>query len=267
MGIYFSNIRSILEVKRKLQNQDQEEDLENEDEVQPNNEDEPTPPEDNNDEEGGEDEENTQDPYSMDVEDEEDNTPEDNADDEEENNDSDSQDNPEDDGENEDNPESEDNGEDDSYSMNVDDEEGDTTDEEPSAEEGDDNTDDESEDDSESGEQGELQSLEDDLFKDLSPEQMNIKLLEIKKQYLEVYTTITDILSRTNKIPKTTENIKVLEFVTNKLMELKELVQFYLSNTFDTKTYTENLVNYQQYLVVLNTVNRLLKEINTKKGK
>lgn len=260
MGIYFSNIRSILEVKRKLQNQVQEEDLENEDEVQPNNEDEPTPPEDNNDEEGGEDEENTQDPYSMDVEDDTDNR--------EENNDADSQDNQEDDGENEDNPESEeDNAEDDSYSMDVDDEEGDTTDEEPSAEEGDNTTDDESGDDSESREQGELQSLEDDLFKDLSPEQMNIKLLEIKKQYLEVYTTITDILSRTNKIPKTTENIKVLEFVTNKLMELKELVQFYLSNTFDTKTYTENLVNYQQYLVVLNTVNRLLKEINTKKGK
>ena len=265
MGIYFSNIRSILEVKRKLQNQDQEEDLENEDEVQPNNEDEPTPPEDNNDEEGGEDEENTQDPYSMDVEDEEDNTPEDDTDNREENNDADSQDNQEDDGENEDNQE--DNAEDDSYSMDVDDEEDDTTEEDPSAEEGDNTTDDESGDDSESREQGELQSLEDDLFKDLSPEQMNIKLLEIKKQYLEVYTTITDILSRTNKIPKTTENIKVLEFVTNKLMELKELVQFYLSNTFDTKTYTENLVNYQQYLVVLNTVNRLLKEINTKKGK
>lgn len=265
MGIYFSNIRSILEVKRKLQNQDQEEDLENEDEVQPNNEDEPTPPEDNNDDEGEQNEDNNeQDPYSMDVEDEDEQTPEDNNDDGEENNETEPQDNnPEDEG-NEDDTESEDNADGDGYSMDVED---DTTEEDPSAEEGDDTTDDESGDDSESGEQGELQSLEDDLFKDLSPEQMNIKLLEIKKQYLEVYTTITDILSRTNKIPKTTENIKVLEFVTNKLMELKELVQFYLSNTFDTKTYTENLVNYQQYLVVLNTVNRLLKEINTKKGK
>lgn len=262
MGIYFSNIRSILEVKRKLQNQDQEEDLENEDEVQPNSEDEPTPPEDNNDDEGEQNEDNNeQDPYSMDIEDEDEETPEDNNDDGEENNETEPQDNnPEDEG-NEDDTESEDNADGDGYSMDVEDGEDDTTEEDPSAEEGDNTTDDES------GEQGELQSLEDDLFKDLSPEQMNIKLLEIKKQYLEVYTTITDILSRTNKIPKTTENIKVLEFVTNKLMELKELVQFYLSNTFDTKTYTENLVNYQQYLVVLNTVNRLLKEINTKKGK
>ena len=283
MGIYFSKIRSILEVKRKVdgQEQDLDEDNKNSNQETDNEPEEQDNQDNNQDEEDEHQADNSASDYSMDVEDDGDNTEgnepaetsaedDDNTTDEEDEHQADNSasdysmdTNEGDDSGDDGNTETEDSGDSDGYSMDTGDDDGEGTDD---TEAGDETTD-ETPDDSGSEGDNELQSLENDLFKDITPEQMNIKILELKKQYLEVYSTITDVLTRTNKIQKTTQNIKVLEFIINKLIELKDIVQFYLSNTFDTKTYMENMVNYQQYLVTLNTINRLLKEINVKKGK
>lgn len=266
MGIYFSNIRSILEVKRKINGQEEDLDQEENNNEESENDQEDNNTEDNQDtgEENNEDDEHA-DPgeasdYSMDVDDNDQETDDtqDNTDSTESGNDT-GEENNEDD-------EHTDPGDSNDYSMDVDDSEddGESGDDESSE----DNTNDSESNDISNGDEGgdtELKSLEDDIFKDVPPEQMNIKIMELKKQYLEVYATITDVLTRCNKIPKTTQNMKVVEFIINKLVEFKELVNFYLSNTFDTKTYVENMVNYQQYLATLNTINKLLKEINTKK--
>jgi len=112
----------------------------------------------------------------------------------------------------------------------------------------------------------EIQSLEDNLFKDLTPEQMAIKQIELKQQYIDLFDSISDIVSRVNKITKTTDNTNVIEFVTNKMIELKELVHYYLNSTYNTKTYIENTMNYQQYILILNAINKMLKEIIPKTG-
>ncbi len=111
----------------------------------------------------------------------------------------------------------------------------------------------------------EVKQMEEELFKSIPADQMSIKVTELKKQYLDVYNSISNILLRTNKITKTDSNMKVLEFVTTKLMELKDMVKFYMANTFDTKSFIENTVNYQQYLATLNTINKIFKEIQYKK--
>ena len=113
----------------------------------------------------------------------------------------------------------------------------------------------------------EIQSLEDNLFKDLTPEQMSIKQIELKQQYIDLFDSISDIISRVNKVTKTTDNANIIEFVTNKMSELKDLVHFYLNNTYATKSYIENTMNYQQYILILNTINKMLKEIIPKTGK
>ncbi len=120
--------------------------------------------------------------------------------------------------------------------------------------------------DGETDPNSEIQSLEDNLFKDLSPEQMAIKQIELKQQYIDLFDSISDIVSRVNKITKTTDNTNVIEFVTNKMIELKDLVHYYLNNTYNTKTYIENTMNYQQYILMLNAINRMLKEIIPKTG-
>lgn len=255
MGIFSYNIRSILEVKRKVNGQ--EEDLENEEQNNENNEPEQNDTSNNEPQETSNDTTAEENPESE--EQEEDNTPandynigdvqDDDLDDEST------------DGEDSDTQDENNDSESNDYSMG--DVEEDNLDEDESSD--DSESENSTEDTTNETEENELKSLENDIFKDIAPEQMNIKIIELKKQYLEVYATVTDVLTRTNKIPKTSQNMSVLEFITNKLMELKDIVQFYLANTFDTKTYVENMVNYQQYLATLNTINRLLKEISRKK--
>ncbi len=128
-----------------------------------------------------------------------------------------------------------------------------------------DNSDNNIDDDSNSvNNSSDVTDLEKEILGSLSDEQISIKYKELKTQYINIYSTIDTLLIRVNKISKNNNNIKVIEFILNKLTELKELVVFYLTNTFDTKSYIENTINYQQYLAILNSMTKLFKEINIK---
>lgn len=117
------------------------------------------------------------------------------------------------------------------------------------------------------GQKSDLQDLEGQLFKDLTQDQINVKIAELKRQYVEIYSTTNNVLNRISKIPRMTSNIKVLEFVSDKLLELRKLSFDYLTNTFDTKTYIENSINYQEYIATLTTIDNLLKEIKKVQNK
>lgn len=238
MGIYFSKYRTILELQRSINGRqekiDEEEDEKNtktvDEEPEETNEEEDTPTE-----------------YTMD-DGEEDTEGEDNTE---------GTDNTAEEGDDEPNEYSMDDGEEGT-------DDGEDTDEEDTTD-GEDDTDTDDVEDSTEMSDDEIKQMEEELFKSIPEDQMNIKIIELKKQYLEVYNTINAIMNRTNKIPKTSNNTKTLEFIVNKLIELKELVKFYMTNTFDTKSFIENNINYQQYLSTLNIINKLFQEIKDKK--
>ena len=87
----------------------------------------------------------------------------------------------------------------------------------------------------------------------------------LKSKYLELYNTINDIITRTGNIAKTSANAKLLNFIVDKLFELKNLLFFYMENTYITKSYMENSVNYQQCLATLSMINKLFDEMRNKK--
>ena len=93
---------------------------------------------------------------------------------------------------------------------------------------------------------------------------MRLKNVELKQQYIEVYGTITASLARIEKIQRNEANVKIVKFVSDKLTELKDLVSYYLKETYDTKTYIENNIMYQKYLTVLNTVTEIFEKIKIK---
>ena len=111
------------------------------------------------------------------------------------------------------------------------------------------------------GNKSDLQNLEMELFSDLTPEQINIKHYELKRQYIELYNKSEDIVDRINTIPKTEQNLPIIDFVVKKLVNLREYINYYLTKVYQTKTYIENTTNYQQYLAVLNAINKILSEI------
>lgn len=124
--------------------------------------------------------------------------------------------------------------------------------------------DDEGEGDEEEGEDStfeDLQKIESELFSNLSPEQVEIKNKELKQRFIDVYGTIASVLIRINDIPKTDLNIDVLHFVTDKLMELRDLVDYNITKAFATKTYIENSINYQLCLSTLSSISDIIDSV------
>ena len=123
-------------------------------------------------------------------------------------------------------------------------------DQDPSGAKTDDNTD---------SDPNSLKSLEKDLFADLTPEQLSIKNTELLQNYIDLYDSLETIFDNVNKIPKTYTNVRAIEFVADKLVELKEMTNQVITTTYVTKTYVENLAVYKQCLLMLQQLNTMLK--------
>lgn len=107
----------------------------------------------------------------------------------------------------------------------------------------------------------EIDQLEDDILGDLSDEQMMIKDKELKTNFSNLYDVIIDIEERINNVSKDADMIKPMEFISNKLSDLSTQVSDYLSYTYETKSYTENMVMYRMFLTVLEQINSILDNI------
>lgn len=106
-----------------------------------------------------------------------------------------------------------------------------------------------------------LKDAENDIFNGLSDQDKVIKINELKDLYQDLYNRIITLYNKVNDIPKDDELIKVYNFIIDNLSDLKQFVYDYLTNTFDNKTYLENMVNYKKYISTLNVINGILEEI------
>ena len=122
------------------------------------------------------------------------------------------------------------------------------------------NTDEEIEDDS-SFEN--LKKIESELFSSLTPEQITIKNYELKQNFISLYATIGTTLVRINDISKSDDNIETLKFITDKLLELREMIDFNITTAYDTRTFIENNIIYQQCLSTLNAISDIIASIPT----
>ena len=105
---------------------------------------------------------------------------------------------------------------------------------------------------------------EDDLYEDLTPEQLDIKHKELKNRYLEMFDTVTSVIDRIGDVSVAEENLEIITYVSNTLSGLRDMLTDYINSVYKTKSYIENLVNYNKFLAVLNGINEILEEMNKK---
>ena len=106
-----------------------------------------------------------------------------------------------------------------------------------------------------------LKKIEAELFSNLTPEQIAIKNYELKQNFINLYSTIGATLSRINDITKSDNNIETLKFITTKLLELREMIDFNITTAYQTRTYIENSIIYQQCLSTLNAISDIISSI------
>ena len=130
-----------------------------------------------------------------------------------------------------------------------------------------DNTDDNQDTNNDTNGDGSLKSLEKTLFADLTPEQMSIKNSELMQSFIDLHETLNQIFNNINKIPKTYNNTRVLAFISDKILDLKDMIHMTITTTYGTKTYVENLTTYKQSLLILKQIDNMLKELSGPKSK
>lgn len=110
----------------------------------------------------------------------------------------------------------------------------------------------------------ELKQQEEDIYENLTPEQLDIKHKELKNRYLEMFDTTTSIIDRIGDVSVIEENLEIIKYVSNTLSSLRDMLTDYINSVYKTKSYIENLVNYNKFLAVLNGINQILEEMNKK---
>lgn len=153
---------------------------------------------------------------------------------------------------------------------NSDDQSSDGTDGDQAGEDNGDNNENGEEDQDTSGEEqpaapssinDELKQDEQEIFKDLSQEQLEIKTNELRREYKDLYSAVNDILDKLNDISKTSFDATMIEFVTRKLLELKDIIKDSVTDTFDTRTYIENQVEFQKMIALFNNLTVMVETI------
>lgn len=89
-----------------------------------------------------------------------------------------------------------------------------------------------------------------------------IKNLELKQNYQQMYIACDDILTKISTITNYSDASGILRRVVNMTNDLKKYIEFYLTNTYNTKSYIDNVVNFQKYLTILNGIRNVLKDTN-----
>lgn len=111
------------------------------------------------------------------------------------------------------------------------------------------------------GPNADIEQAEKDVFSDLKPEQMIIKKAELKERYQEVYTAVTDSLEKINKISRTSYDDTMLDFIVKKLTNLKSMIIDSVEGSFDTRTYVENKVELQRFILAFNYLTNMMTQI------
>lgn len=102
---------------------------------------------------------------------------------------------------------------------------------------------------------------EEKLFADLKPEQMDIKIKELKSQFRNLHITIEQTIDKINKVSPTTYDSEILDVIIRKLIVLRKLVRDSVSDTFPTRTYIENKQEFQRFANIFNNISYLLDEV------
>lgn len=106
-----------------------------------------------------------------------------------------------------------------------------------------------------------ISAIEDEMFSSLTPEQIAIKNHELKQQFIQLYSMIGSTLVRINDISKSNNNVNTLNFITTKLLELREMIDYNITTAYGTRTYIENQIIYQQCIGTLNALVEIINNI------
>lgn len=107
-----------------------------------------------------------------------------------------------------------------------------------------------------------LQALEKSIFDQLSPEQQQAKIKELKDLFITAHEKCQEVINMVSNSEKDPQQAKIYDYIVSRLTDLKTYITDYMKDIFDSKTYLENMTEFQKYLTVFDTIKNIFNEIN-----
>ena len=103
-----------------------------------------------------------------------------------------------------------------------------------------------------------------DIFSSLSAEEQQIKIKELKGLYQQMYTSCDELLDRINNLEFTEDSLPVMTRITYALYDLKKYISEYIISIFPRKSFIENDIAFNRFLMILNSVKHILSRYQKK---
>lgn len=113
-------------------------------------------------------------------------------------------------------------------------------------------------------EPSDIQLIDNNVFADLSAAEIAARDRKLRQDLATLYDLCNVILNRVIFINKNEIIIKISEYISGKMEDMKDRIVDYLTYIYDSKSYIENLVYYKQCYSLMEGIALILKEIEPK---
>lgn len=106
-----------------------------------------------------------------------------------------------------------------------------------------------------------------DIFASLTAEEQEVKIKELKRLFGNLYTSCDDILTRIDNLEINEDNLDTLSRISTSLYDMKIYISDYLASVFNTKSYIENDIAFNKFLIVIKSITDIMEDIAKKEEK
>ena len=107
-----------------------------------------------------------------------------------------------------------------------------------------------------------IKQTEAEIFNALSDDEKAIKNRQLIDNFVDLKKITKVFLEKVQTITETDENSKILRFVEISLLDLNNMVTDYIITRYNKKSYIENFVTYQQFILTIEQLKEIVSKLN-----
>ena len=104
-----------------------------------------------------------------------------------------------------------------------------------------------------------------DVFVTLTAEEQQMKIMELKKLYNDLYTYTDDLLKKMNDLDVEEDTLKIISRTSSQLYQLKIYLRDYMTNTFNLKSFVENDVYFNRFSSIIYSIGVIVDKLVVKR--
>lgn len=114
------------------------------------------------------------------------------------------------------------------------------------------------------GVSSDIQDLQNTTFSNLTPQQLQLRIANVKQSFIDLHNEIVDTIERLSVVNKSSDTIESINFVNNTLSDLKRMLLDSIGESFSTRSLVENQIMLQRFIATYGMCVKILDKVTKK---